>query len=739
MPSFARRWLVPLLLVGSGLGPATVVAEQARLPWASSEPLLPQAQKASVAPETRLLPAGDAVTLLTLPALTAEEQADIAVGSGAKRHRIGIGRSLTLAQSRILATSPWELTADGRYVSQWMLQSPGAVGLRACIDVNSLPQGTQLRFFTPPSPQTVIATWRLGEDGAKWRGLECRWTPGVRGDTVGVELALPQGVAPDAMAYSVTQISHWYEDPLQSPHKRTVDIGAAGTCHNDIRCFESQWGNTADSVAKYTFIGSGGSTFLCTGTLLADLQGGTQVPYFLTAGHCIEAAADASTMELYWFFERFSCADTTNPRGVVSQAGGATLLGRDTTLDYALVRLLSTPPLGAMFSGWDTVPAQGGTNVVGIHHPGGDLKKISFGSVNGLSNEGEAVTGSGTHINMDWSLGVTEQGSSGSGLWKSEGDDQLLIGTLSSGFSSCANLGGADWYARFDRIFAEVGNFLQPGDPADQPDGDVALLNIATRGFVGSGDQQMIVGFVINGNSGTRRLLVTTRGPSLANDGLSGVLADPQVTVFRSSDGALLAVNDDWQQDASAAELQASGFAPASTLESALTVELGPGQYTANITGVGGGTGIGLLGVTDLGPVVAGDAELINLSTRGFVGSGDQQLIAGIVLTGEGERSFVSTAQGPVLSGAGVSGALADPVLTLVKVANGNLQEDANDDWRTHPLANQTQSIGLAPQANLESAMFTRLGPGSYTANMTGFNNSTGQGLVGVILLPKVN
>lgn len=615
----------------------------------------------------------------------------------------------------------------------------GALQLRVCIDVNALPGGTELNFFSPGSPDEVVAAWNLGGDGAKWRGLPCRWSPGIAGDAVGVEMALPAGVSTEEVALAVPMVSHLFEDPMKAPDKRLVDIGTAGLCHNDIRCFESQWGKTADSVAKYSFTGSGGSTFLCTGTLLSDLQGGTQIPYFLTAGHCIEGQTDASSMEFYWFFENFACSGTTSPDGVVQQSGGATLLKRDDTLDYALVRLLSTPPLGVMFSGWDSTPAVAGTNVVGIHHPAGDLKKISFGSVNGLSIEGGPVTGSGTHIHMDWDLGVTEQGSSGSGLWKSEGDDHLLIGSLSSGFSSCSDLTGTDWYARFDRVFDEAGSFLQPGDPLDHPDGDVVLRNISTRGFVGTGDQQMIVGFVINGGSGTRRLLITSRGPSLANEGLSGVLADPFVTVFRSSDGTALASNDDWQQDASAAELSASGFAPTSSKESALTVVVGPGLYTVNLTGVGSGTGIGLLSVTDLGPVAAGDAELINVSTRGFVGTGDQQLIAGIVLEGTGERGFVSTAQGPELDTAGVSGTLADPVLSLVNLNNGNSQEDGNDDWRTHPLANQTQSIDLAPQFNLESALLTRLAAGSYTANMTGFRSSTGVGLVGVILLPKVN
>ena len=123
----------------------------------------------------------------------------------------------------------------------------------------------------------------------------------------------------------------------------------------------------------------------------------------------------------------------------------------------------------------------------------------------------------------------------------------------------------------------------------------VPLVNISTRAQVLTGNDVMIGGFVIAG-SGPQTVVVRARGPSLAAFGIANPLANPQVQLVRSSDQVQIAYNDNWQ-DGNAAAVTASGFAPMDPLESAIFITLNPGAYTAIVTGVGGGTGVGIVEV----------------------------------------------------------------------------------------------------------------------------------------------
>ncbi len=122
------------------------------------------------------------------------------------------------------------------------------------------------------------------------------------------------------------------------------------------------------------------------------------------------------------------------------------------------------------------------------------------------------------------------------------------------------------------------------------------LINISTRGQVLTGNDVMIGGFIVVGTA-SKTLAIVATGPSLAQYGIANALANPTLTLVRQSDQTVIATNDDWQADANASQLQAAGFAPANALESALYVTLPPGAYTAIVSGAGGGTGVGIVGV----------------------------------------------------------------------------------------------------------------------------------------------
>jgi hypothetical protein len=127
------------------------------------------------------------------------------------------------------------------------------------------------------------------------------------------------------------------------------------------------------------------------------------------------------------------------------------------------------------------------------------------------------------------------------------------------------------------------------------------LANISTRALVSTGDNIVIAGFILGGNSGDDRIVVRGIGPSLTAVGVTNALADPTLEL-RTGNGALLVANNDWQDNpAQAAELTAAGLAPTNQLESGIAATLPPGLYTALLAGLNNGTGIGLVEVYDRG------------------------------------------------------------------------------------------------------------------------------------------
>ncbi|MDQ6704987.1 MAG: hypothetical protein M3Z85_03360, partial [Acidobacteriota bacterium] len=255
--------------------------------------------------------------------------------------------------------------------------------------------------------------------------------------------------------------------------------------------------------------------------------------------------------------------------------------------------------------------------------------------------------------------------------------------------------------------------------------------NISTRLPVGTGQQVLIGGFIIQGPN-PKKIMLRAIGPSLP---LAGVLQDPYLELHDAS-GALIATNDNWKTtslgglltSSQAIDIIASAIPPSNDKESAIIATLNPGSYTAVVRGAANDTGIAVVEGYDLDadPV----SKLANISTRGYILTGDNVMIGGFIFGGgPGDTKIVVRGIGPSLGAFGVSNPLVDPVLEL---HNGNgATINSNDDWTTNQAA--IQATGLQPSNNLEAAMLlTALPPGAYTAILSGKNNGLGVGILEV-------
>jgi uncharacterized delta-60 repeat protein len=248
-----------------------------------------------------------------------------------------------------------------------------------------------------------------------------------------------------------------------------------------------------------------------------------------------------------------------------------------------------------------------------------------------------------------------------------------------------------------------------------------SALNISTRLNVQTGDNVLIGGFIITGTD-PKEVIVRGIGPSLGAVGVIGFLADP-VLELHKSDGTIV-TNDNWK-DTQQVEINATGFAPGSDLESAILATLDPGAYTAIVSGKNGGTGVGLVEVYDLDQMAA--SQLANISTRGFVDIGDNVMIGGFIIGAGGSSTVVLRAIGPSLGAVGVANPLQDPTLELHDGSGAVVAFD--DNWKDSQEA-QIEAAQLAPSDDRESAIEATLAPGAYTAIVRGANGTTGVGLV---------
>ena len=311
----------------------------------------------------------------------------------------------------------WEDVAGGRL---WRLsiKSEDAYSINLLYDRYVLPEGAEL-FVYDQEMETVLGAFTSANNKIH----ETFSTSPTKGDVTILEYFEP-GNAAFPGEIQINRVVHAYRDIFFNESR---GYGDSGSCNNNVNCPEfDDWQNEIRAAAM--ILSSGGSR-LCSGSLINNVrQDMTQ--YFLTANHCLGG-------ESSWIFMfNYQSAGCSNQDGPTYQTvQGSTLLANSSASDFGLVRLTETIPesYDVNYAGWsaeNTPPL----NPVGIHHPSGDIKKITFDYDTGISDGWSGNDGSHWRV-ADWEDGTTEPGSSGSPLYDA---NHRIVGQLHGGEAYCA-------------------------------------------------------------------------------------------------------------------------------------------------------------------------------------------------------------------------------------------------------------------------------------------------------------
>lgn len=439
--------------------------------------------------------------------------------------RVSIGRDVALA----LVNGEWFDVPGGRL---WMtdLQADGAFGVRIHFFGVNLPAGASLSVHSPDYPQQP-ANFFDEPQGPLAAGEF--WTPTVAGPRARIEYFVPADQlnrAAHEIPFVVDQIQHVYRDIFELQPDPDGGI-AGGTCFNVPACFPD-WTNLRLAVGRIDFI-EGGSGFQCSGSLLATTTN-DQTPYFLTANHCIDSNAVANTAVVQWRFEKPLCGSPTPTMGPVSNICSlvTTFFSSDTTLLMVEGAVPNLTGPGVYWAGWTNAQPPSETAAACLHHPGGSWMRLSFANKLDTPN----CFGSGLNfILSDWTSGVTQPGSSGSGFFRV--DTQQLFGTLTCGFSSCETPTNDDSFGRFDRAFSAgaFSNFLNAGSDDNFENNDVC----ANAALIAQGTFNNLV--VKNLDEDWYRITIPSTGQLNVNLTFANASGDIDMQLFQGCAGPMVA------------------------------------------------------------------------------------------------------------------------------------------------------------------------------------------------------
>ena len=375
--------------------------------------------------------------------------------------RIGIHRALP---EDALSLGAWESTADGTRVWRLALRSPGSEGIR--VEFRHFDVGTG-KVWLHDNGSAVAGPYT----GQGTFGNGRFWSATLPGDSATLEYEPgAEASAASELPFEIRTLAHRVTSApragFSSRSGREAGVpDPADYCHLDPNCYP-EWKPAMSMVARLAFE-EDGDEYSCSGALVATRDDSFK-PYLLTAGHCIHSEDAARSLEAYWTYQTSACG-AAPPASLASSAkstAGAHLVDYGTISegDYSLV-LLKDVPSGVTFSGWDISDPPQGTPLVGIHHPVGSWKRISFGERvpdETVDVEGAIAPGD-YYLEVQWDKGRTEPGSSGSPLFSSPGVivGSLTYGPAAPGLSACQIEPSVDGYGRFSNAYTHLKDYLE--------------------------------------------------------------------------------------------------------------------------------------------------------------------------------------------------------------------------------------------------------------------------------------
>ncbi|MDR2968270.1 MAG: serine protease, partial [Tannerellaceae bacterium] len=329
----------------------------------------------------------------------------------------------------------WTTLPDGSRMWRLVISCPDALSINLLYDKFWLPDGAKLFIYSNDWKHTIGAFTSVNNTGEE-NDIQGFATGLVYGDQITLEYYLSGGVMKTGVI-SIAHVVHGYRFIYLSDNE-TRDYGDSQSCNININCAQGQdWQNEKNAVAMILVNGDR----VCTGSLINTTANDNR-PLFLTADHCMEgldAITDNSPTLSYWsFYWHYESPDCTNAQpAVIRSTSGATLVANNSVSDFALLLLTEDPRnktgVTPYYLGWDR-SGSAGTSGVGIHHPRGDIKKIS--QTNKIVNNPNQINWAFSTLfpNMHWKVtffnGLMEGGSSGSPLIN---NNRQVIGQLQGG------------------------------------------------------------------------------------------------------------------------------------------------------------------------------------------------------------------------------------------------------------------------------------------------------------------
>jgi Trypsin-like peptidase domain len=359
-------------------------------------------------------------------------------------NQIGVNRSLAVSPK---TRAQKFVNPDGSQIIVLIIKSSGASGIGVHFRNFALAGGEEVYVYGLAPDSIVFGPFR---DKGPWGSGEF-WSGTLAGDTAIIEFYTRTGE--NGKAFEIFEVSHIFPEldlRLRSDQPDVLN------CELDASCYPNSLNN---AVGRILF-NDNGHQAVCTGILLNDLAQ-DQIPYFLTANHCVSTQAVAQTVEVFWFYQTTSCNSGILRSDWVQQVGGANLLATQSSNDFSLLRLVNNAPVGAWFSGWTSDIQSTGTAVFGLHHPDGftppavdSYLREAHGII---TSTNAACLGLVNGYRTDWTSGTTEPGSSGSGLWNSSG---YLVGVLSCGPSPPTCSSPYSSFSKFANFYSQIQPYI---------------------------------------------------------------------------------------------------------------------------------------------------------------------------------------------------------------------------------------------------------------------------------------